>query len=406
MTNEQRSFQEAWERARRIHAEELVFDSLAPTFTCEMYLTPRMVEMARNLQARGSTRSAIRLALAEHLIEAVGRDAAARQGYLDFWQRAGITAASCTVYDSGPPSRAWEETLAELARSHRLAQGLGDAFASAGGADEILRAHREGRHAVIYNLQNGEPIGDEFQRVDVLYNLGVRIIQMTYNLRNRFGDGCVERRDGGLSRFGLAMVERLNRRRVLIDLSHSSDQTALDVIAASEAPVAFTHTCARALSRHPRGKTDQALRAIAERGGYVGVLIVPFFLLPPEGDGRPRPPDLPAGWATLDTVVDHIEYIRNLVGSDCVGIGTDWGKPYYSMLRWSAGMVREQASAFDWVGWLPEHRFDPNLQTKDLETWDRWPNLTAAMLRRGIPEADVVKIVGGNFLRIFREVCG
>lgn len=406
VASEQRSIQEAWELARRIHAEHPVLDSLAPTFTCEMYLTPAMVELARELQVQGKTRSVIRLALAEHLIEAVARDPEARQGYLDFWKRAGVTAASCTVYDSGPPSQAWEETLAELARSSRLVRGLGDAFTVAGGADDVERAHREGRHAVIYNLQSGEPIGDDFRRVDLLYNLGVRVLQMTYNLRNRFGDGCVERRDGGLSRFGVSLVEKLNQRRILMDLSHSSDQTALDTIAASQAPVMFTHTCARALSRHPRGKTDQALRTIAERGGYVGVLIVPFFLLPPEGDGRPRPPDLLAGWATLDTVVDHIEYIRNLVGTDCVGIGTDWGKPYYSVLRWSAGMVREQASAFDWVGWLPEHRFDPNLQTKDLETWDRWPALTAAMLRRGIPEADVVKIVGGNFLRVFREVCG
>ncbi len=406
MTNEQRAIREVGERAQRIHAERPVLDSLAPTFTCEMHLTPAMVALARKLQAQGLTRSAIRLALAEHLIEAVGQDPVARQGYLDFWQRAGVAAASCTIYDSGPPSRAWEETLAELARSNRLVKGLGDTFTVAGSAADVERAHREGRHALIYNLQNGEPVGDDFQRVDLLYNLGVRVLQMTYNLRNRFGDGCVERRDGGLSRFGISMVEALNRRRILIDLSHSSDQTALDTIAVSGAPVAFTHTCARALSRHPRGKTDQALRAIAERGGYVGVLIVPFFLLPPEGDRRPRPPDLPEGWATLDTVVDHVEYIRNLVGSDCVGIGTDWGKPYYSALRWSAGMVREQASAFDWVGWLPEHRFDPNLQTRDLETWDRWPNLTAALLRRGIPEADVVKIVGGNFLRVFREVCG
>lgn len=220
--------QEASERARRLYAEHPVLDSLPPTFTCKMHLTPAMVELARGLQAEGKTRSAVRLALAEHLIEAVPRDPAARQGYLDFWTRAGITAASCTIYDSGPPSRAWEETLVELARSNRLVKGLEDALTVAGGGADVERAHREGRHAVIYDLA----------------------------------------------------------------------------------------------------------------------------------------------------------------------------------LRWSAGMVREETSAFDWLGWQPEHRFDPNLQTKDLETWDRWPNLTAAMLRRGIPEADVVKIVGGNFLRIFREVCG
>ncbi len=265
MTSDERTIRDAWERAQRLHAERPVLDSLAPTFTCEMHLTPAMVELARDLQARGKSRSAIRLALAEHLIEAVPRDPEAREGYLAYWKRAGVTAASCTVYDAGPPSRAWEETLAELARSTRLLQGLGDAFTVGGSAADVLRAHREGHHTVIYNLQNGEPIGDDFGRLDLLYKQGVRVIQMTYNLRNRFGDGCVERRDGGLSRFGLSMIETLNRRRMLIDLSHSSDQTALDAIAASQAPVAFTHTSARALSRHPRGKTDEALRASSAR---------------------------------------------------------------------------------------------------------------------------------------------
>jgi len=399
-------FPDALERARRIHAEHIVMDSLAPTFTCEMMLTPAMVELARKLQCQGKTRSAIRSALGDHLIEAASTDPAAREAYIDYWRRAGVTAASCTLYDSGPPEQAWDDALAELSRGDRLIQGLGGAFLVGDCAATIERAHREGRHVVIYNLQNAEPIGERFDRLEILYNLGLRIVQPAYNLRNRFADGCVERCDGGLSRLGEALVERLNRRRVLIDLSHCSDRTATDVIAASRAPVTFTHTSARVLSQHARGKTDEAFRAIAERGGYVGVLIVPFFLLPPGSDGRSRRPDLPAGWATLDTVVDHVTHIMNLVGSDCVGIGTDWGKPYYTALRWSAGMVREETSHFDWVGWRTQDRFDPNLQMWELETWDLWPNLTAAMLRRGIPEATVVKIVGGNFLRIFREVCG
>lgn len=398
---------DAVERARRIHAERIVVDSLAPTFTCEMLLTPPMVEVARTLQGLGRTRSAVRAALGEHLIEAASTDAATREAYLAYWRRAGVTAASSTLYDSGPPERAWDETLTELSRGNRLIQALDGAFRAADSAAAIERAHGDGGHAVIYNLQNAEPIGERFDRIEVLYNLGVRIVQLAYNLRNRFADGCVERCDGGLSRLGTALVERLNQRRILIDLSHCSDRTALDAIAASRTPVAFTHTSARAISQHARGKTDEALRAIAERGGYVGVLIVPFFLLPPGGHGRSRRSDLPPGWATLETVADHVVHMLHLVGSDCVGIGTDWGKPYYTALRWSAGMVREEeASSFDWVGWRPQDGFDPNLQTRDLETWDLWPNLTAALLRRGLSEDTVAKIVGGNFLRVFREVCG
>jgi len=239
---------DALERAQRIHAEEIVMDSLAPTFTCEMMLTPAMVELARKLQGQGKTRSAIRSALGDHLIEAASTDPAAREAYIDYWRRAGVTAASCTLYDSGPPEQAWDDALAELSRGDRLIQGLGGAFLVGDCAATIERAHREGRHVVIYNLQNAEPIGERFDRLEILYNLGLRIVQPAYNLRNRFADGCVERCDGGLSRLGEALVERLNRRRVLIDLSHCSDRTAMDVIAASKAPVAFTHTSARAIS--------------------------------------------------------------------------------------------------------------------------------------------------------------
>ncbi|HSB72979.1 MAG TPA: membrane dipeptidase [Candidatus Methylomirabilis sp.] len=406
MDGEAMARQDALEMARRIHAEHIVMDSLAPTFTCEMALTPAMVELARGLQGQGKTRSAIRTALAEHLTESASSDAATREAYLAFWRRAGVTAASCTLYDSGPPERAWDEALTELARGHRLLRALDGDFVLGDSAASVGRAHRDRRHAVIFNLQNAEPIGDQFGRIDVLYNLGVRILQVAYNLRNRFADGCVERCDGGLSRFGEALVDRLNRRRILIDLSHCSDRTAADVIAGSRAPVAFTHTSARAISRHARGKTDEALRAIADRGGYIGILIVPFFLLPPGGDGPAATRGAPPGWATLDDVVDHVLHALNLAGSDSVGIGTDWGKPYYTAIRWSADMVREQTASFDWVGWRPEDRFDPNLQTQGLETWDLWPNLTVALLRRGLPEDTVAKIVGGNFLRVFGEVCG
>src|SRR5262249_6978689 len=161
----------------------------------------------------------------------------------------------------------WDDALAEIGRGDRLIQALGGSITRAGSAADLWDARRTGRRAVIYNLQNAEPIGEDFDRVDLLYGLGVRIVQVTYNLRNRFRDGCVERRDGGLSRLGVALVERLNRRRVLIDLSHTSDQTALDVLAVAEAPVAFTHTSARAISGHARAKPDHLLRAVAERGG-------------------------------------------------------------------------------------------------------------------------------------------
>jgi len=124
--------------------------------------------------------------------------------------------------------------------------------------------------------------------------------------------------------------------------------------------------------------------------------MLPAFIIPPGDAARAASGSKPAGWVTLD----------NVAGADHVGIGTDWGKPYYNALTWTPAMTNEPTAGFDWVGWRPEDRFDPNMQVLGMETWDKRHNLTAAMLRRGIPEETVVKVIGGNFLRAFREVCG
>jgi membrane dipeptidase len=406
MQKEKVAERDAIEKAKRIHAENIVIDTLAPRFISEWLLTPPMIELAKNLQTEGKKRSAIKAALTEYLIEHCATDAETREAYLAYWQRSGVTACSTTMYNSGPPDSAWDSALAEFGRAGQMLRTLGGALIQAGSAADIEYAHKEGRYAVIYNLQNAEPFGDKLERVDTLYGLGLRVVQLTYNLRNRFAEGGLEKNDGGLSRFGEALIDKLNRRRILVDTSHCSDLTVIDAAAVSSVPIAVTHTASRSISGHPRAKPDHLLKAVVDKGGYIGVLILPAYLLPAEGDGRAEKAGKPLGWATLDTVVDHIVYFINLVGSDSVGIGTDWGKPYYNVLDWSANMVNEPSSGFDWVGWRPENRFDPNMQVLGMETWDKWHNLTAAMLRRGIAEETVIKIVGGNFLRIFREVCG
>jgi len=397
---------EALERAQRIHAEHIVIDSMAPHFITEWVLTPPMVELAKKLQLEGKTRSAIRSVMANYLIEHCASEPETREAYLAYWRRAGVTACNNTLFGSGQPGNAWESLMDGFGRAGQMVKALEGALVQANSAADIKRAHQEGRCAVFYNVQNAEPIGDKLERVDTLYGLGLRGMQLTYNLRTRFGEGCLEKNDGGLSRFGEALVQKLNQRRMMVDVSHGSPRTASDAVAASNMPVIASHTAARAISGHARALSDDVLKAIADRGGYIGVLMLPAFLLPPGGDGRAAKFGKPTGWATLDTVVDHVLHIVNLVGADHVGIGTDWGKPYYSSLTWAPTMVSESTSGFDWVGWRPEDRFDPNMQVLDMETWDKWPNLTAAMLRRGLPEETVVKIVGGNFLRTFREICG
>jgi membrane dipeptidase len=149
------------------------------------------------------------------------------------------------------------------------------------------------------------------------------------------------------------------------------------------------------------------LRAIAERGGYIGILLVPFFILPEGGDPRASATGLPPGNATLDTLVDHIEYALNLLGSDAIGIGTDWSKPFQDALRVASDggglSQRSQTAGFDWVGWRPGDRYSRDVYTAGFESWDFWPNITAAMLRRGISEETTAKVLGENFVRVFGE---
>ncbi|MBI4277720.1 MAG: membrane dipeptidase [Armatimonadetes bacterium] len=384
------------ETARRLHAQHPAVDTLAPNWDSEMYLSPHMVEMARALKAQGLSRGNIQARLAAYLVDNIATDAELRRGYLDWWKRSGVTAASTSLVFSGPPSRSWEYVLGAIGRSDRLLDGLRGHFIKGLRPEDVEAAHASGQHAIIFNLQNADPVGDDFARVDTLYGLGVRIVQLTYNLRNLYGDGCVERRDGGLSRFGVKLVEKLNERRIVVDTSHCADQTLLDALEVSARPIAVTHSCSRKLGNHPRGKPDHILRAVAERGGYIGILIAPAMLTP-TGRG-----------ATLDTVVDHMMYVLDIAGTEAVGIGTDWGKPYYLIMEWTYDSIVEsiRPGDFDWVGWLPEHRFSPNEACGGMETWDLWPNLTAKMLERGLAEEAVARIVGRNFLRFWRDVVG
>ena len=392
-------------RAQALHQRSIVVDTEAPVFTSQMMFTDAMKALAKDMIESGRSRSEVKYALGELLCEEIRADPSVRDDYVQFWNRAGVTAASSSIYDTGVPWLAWEEALRELSTASRMIALLDGSITAAMTSDDIRSAHARGARTVIHNMQNTDPLDEQLDRLDVLFGLGVRIVQLTYNLRNRFGDGCLDRRDGGLSRLGERLVGQLNDLGILIDVSHCSDETILDTLQTSTRPIACTHTSVRAISQHARAKPDSVLRAVAERGGYVGILLVPFFIVPPEGDARANALGLPSGHATLDMMVDHIEYVLNIAGSDTVGIGTDWSKPFQDALRVAAtngGLAtRSQTTGFDWVGWRPVDRYSRDVYTAGFESWDFWPNITTAMLRRGIPEDTVSKVLGENFLRVF-----
>jgi membrane dipeptidase len=202
--------------------------------------------------------------------------------------------------------------------------------------------------------------------------------------RNYVGDGCLERTDCGLSDFGLEVIEEMNHLGILIDLSHVGYRTTMEAIEASEQPVAFTHANPRALCNHPRNKTDEAIKALADKGGVIGANIFPPFLAA-------------GSHATIEDVIDVIDYLVNLVGVDRVGIGTDFteGQPREVFDYWLTGKSSKG----------PRMRLDyPIVNPEGIRSAADFPNLTDALVTRGYPASHVKKIMGGNWLRLFEEV--
>ena len=296
----------------------------------------------------------------------------------------GVTAINATI-------AVWEgyrETMDNIAAWIRRSREYEDILMQARSSQDILGAKETGRVGYILGWQNASPIENDLDRLALFHALGVRIIQITYNERNLLGNGCYERTDEGLSRFGVDAVKEMNRLGILIDLSHVGDRTTLEAAELSQQPVACTHANARSFFDHVRNKTDEALTLIAERGGVIGANAFPPFLR--------------RGFeSTVEDYVDTMEDLVERVGIDHVGIGTDYcqdqPKAFFSWIFSQQGTkYPEQPLDFP----------DPLLHPEGMETPDKLSSVATELVRRGYPSEDITKILGGNWLRLFREVWG
>jgi len=258
-------------------------------------------------------------------------------------------------------------------------------------ASDFELAAGSGRTAVLMNFQNATMLEGRLNNIDALYALGMRSFQLTYNFRNRLGDGCLERTDAGLSDFGLEVVERMNRLGILVDLSHCGRQTTLDGIEFSTKPVAITHTMCEALRPgHPRAKTDAQMRACADKGGVIGMIALGYFIGPD-----------PGGATTIEDYADHVEHAASVVGHDHIGLASDFPpqgiSPWATRENWYEPRVRTFKPSYElrWPPWIPE-----------VDTPDRFRNLVAVLEKRGWTEARLEQLLGGNWLRLFRATIG
>ena len=255
-------------------------------------------------------------------------------------------------------------------------------------ADDVRKAKAAGRMAGWVNSQDTLAFGRDLGLVEWAWELGLRMLQLTYNSQNLVGSGCTERVDGGITSFGKRLIAKLNELGVVIDTSHCGRQTTLDTCTLSEVPVIASHTSAAGLYAVDRAKTDEELEALAATGGVIGVYAPPFFLSPD--------PDV-----SIEAMLDHVDYLVQLVGAEHVGIGTDWP---LQMPKWALETITLPWAAT--AGFRPEHRLDPVRNLVGFDDYRDFPNITRGLVARGYSDADVAAILGGNFLRVWDAVAG
>lgn len=293
-------------------------------------------------------------------------------------RQGGVTAVNATIAAWHNPA----ETFTMLGDIYALFTQHADLIQPVRTLADISAAKASQRVGFILGFQDTAPIADNPRLLAVYHALGVRIIQLTYNFQNLVGSGCQAPDDTGLTAFGREVVAEMNRLGIVVDLSHCGPRTTLEAIDGSAQPVAVTHANPRARCNHPRNKTDDVLKALADRGGVVGMVAFPLMVT-----GTPE--------ATLDDYIGLIDYTVNLIGIHSVALGPDFME----------AMPREVAMRV--LSGMPPEIQDQLLRTppmRGFESIARCANVTAALLARGYRPDDVRLIMGGNWLRLYRQI--
>jgi len=221
----------------------------------------------------------------------------------------GLTMSHVTINTVGNGPDVWDKTIVTIAQVDRVISDNPEVLIKVNTTADIRRAKREGKSAILYGTQDTSLVGADLDRLALLKGLGVRSVQLTYNLRNLCGDGSLEPGNAGLSKLGLATIARIEKEKMLVDFSHGGQRTIAEGIAATTRPPIISHTGCRSLHDNPRNVWDAEMKACADKGGVIGIYWMPF-LVP---NSRPSGADL----------VRHMDHVKNICGEDHVSIGTD-----------------------------------------------------------------------------------
>ena len=293
----------------------------------------------------------------------------------------GINVIHPAVGLGGPD--AYTQTLQFFAQWNSFIANHDELLMRVDSGSDLDRVKKSGKLGVLLGLQNS----DQFRRpddVNTFHGIGQRISQLTYNSRNLIGNGATERRDEGISDFGVAIIERMNKVGMAIDVSHCGDKTTLDAFDISKKPVLITQSNCRALVNHPRVKTDEAIKKVGEKGGVMGITGVRMFVKIDEP-------------TTIEHALDHFDHVRKLIGAEHLGVGSDIDLYGYDSMPPEAN---KQLRA----GYKGIYAFREKIDIEGLDHPKRMFDLTEGLIRRKYSDKDIQGILGGNFSRVLKEI--
>lgn len=303
-------------------------------------------------------------------------------------KESGITVVGPTLGEVEPET-AFHSTVEELGKTAELVSRYPDRMMLIRSFPDIGRIKQESKLGILANVQNSACIGRDLKNLDLFYSLGLRQIQLTFNWRNWAGDGCTERTQAGLSYFGVDMVQRMNELGMIVDVGHTGYQSTLDAVEVSSKPIVYSHTNCKALCDHPRNKTDEQIKALARKGGVIGLSCFNWFV-----SDKPR--------STLEDLLNHFDHVAKLVGPEYIGIGSDFdvaGWPGREPdAEWEAH--KKLYGEREWKA--IKGRFPPYID--EVNNPRRYHTIAEGLLKRGWALADIAGVLGSNFMRVYKEI--
>ncbi len=323
-------------------------------------------------------------------------DPAERQEYMDAWEAAGVT---CIFQNAGKVGMAISRMLRLLARFTYVTDMMRDFVYKAATPDDIVAAKKKDRHCLYFSA-NGVPlpqdwisVEEELRYIRVFFQLGIRMMHLTYNRRNLIGDGCGEPSDGGLSDFGRAVIAEMNRLGVIVDVAHCGWRTSREAAEVSDRPIVASHTTCGAVYEHIRSKPDSVIRTIVDKGGLIGICCVPSFF---------------GGKGDIAKMMEHIDYAVKNFGAGHVAIGTDFAYTSRMAAEQNRKLPPRWKTRKGWEGLWPVGSLPTpprGSQRSQLSVaWTNWPLFTVGLVQLGYSDSDIQKILGGNALRVARAV--